>query len=609
MEPLRRMRMALSDVHYIYTLVSDGAKDRFVLYAQDSEDPNPSGLDDQDRVDACNERCPEMQQALGNGHSPGRAAATDQPVLDKWGALLTGWAPILDPQGRQIGVVGVDVDARVYLARLAAARKWALFGLAPAGILIVILGSAFYRIRLRGLAAGLALAEAAWRDNLTGLANRALFMERLQKAVERVRDGEQPLFAVLFLDFDRFKLINDTLGHKAGDELLRQIARRLQGALRVDDSIGDNETDSLVGRLGGDEFLILLNDLNTSTDASLIAERLLEALAPVYRIFGSDVHSTASVGIVTSDQGHANADEAVRNADVAMYEAKRSGRARSVVFDEAMHARITRHGIIETGLRKALGTDELSVVYQPIVELKTGRMVSAEALLRWNHPTLGLISPCEFIPVAEDSGLMVAVGQWVLKEACQALVTWRLLDAHRAPKTVSVNISRAELAMGSRLLDHVRDALSAAGLPPNGLQLEVSEREVVRDPEASLDVLRQLRHLGVSLAMDAFGTGTSPLAILRRYPFDTIKIDRSFVEDVTNHRDVLAVMHAMINLVENLGMSSLAEGVEEPSQVCVLQSLGCRYAQGLYFGEPVTAEKLLGAARPHAVALVPSMAL
>jgi diguanylate cyclase (GGDEF)-like protein len=439
------------------------------------------------------------------------------------------------------------------------------------------------------------LIDTAQRDKLTGLANRAVFMERLANAVVRVRNGEQPLFSVLFLDVDRFKLVNDTLGHRAGDELLRQIARRLQRELRASDAFAGNDTGNVVSRFGGDEFLLLINDLQAARDATKIAERLLNALAPAYVILGSEVHSSASIGIVTSHQGETSAEEVVRNADVAMYEAKHAGRACSVVFNETMHEQLTRHVMIETSLRRAIGSDELYLVYQPIVELATGQMVSAEALVRWNHPALGAITPAEFIPVAEESGLIVALGKWVQREACQALVAWRAQDPARAPRTISVNVSRAELALGRKLLDQLQAMLEQVGLPAECLQLEVTEREVMRNPEMFHELMHDLQELGIKIAMDDFGTGTSSLGLLRSYPFNTIKIDQSFVKDLTTSRDVLAVIHATINLVENLGMASLAEGVEEPAQVAILQSLGCRYAQGYLFSRPKTSELLLDA--------------
>jgi len=439
------------------------------------------------------------------------------------------------------------------------------------------------------------LVDAAQRDKLTGLANRAIFMERLEKAVNRVRDGQQAMLAVLFLDFDRFKLTNDTLGHEGGDELLRQIARRLQRELRASDALSDAETGNVVSRFGGDEFLLLINDLKLASNATRIADRLLEALAPRYEILGSEVLSTASIGIVISDEQYRNAEEIVRDADVAMYEAKRAGRACYMVFSHVMQTRLSRHVTIESDLRRAIGTDQIYLVYQPILERSTGKMVSTEALVRWNHPTLGVISPGEFIPIAEESNLIITLGQWVQRTACQAMATWRMRDPLRAPGTISVNLSRAELTLGDRLLKQVQDTLAEFGLPSDCLQLEVTEREVMRDPETFHTLMHDLQNLGVKIAMDDFGTGTSSLGYLRSYPFDTIKIDGSFLRDLTSSGDVLAVLHATINLVENLGMASLAECVEEPAQAAILQSLGCRYAQGYLFSPPVSAELLMDA--------------
>jgi diguanylate cyclase (GGDEF)-like protein/PAS domain S-box-containing protein len=436
------------------------------------------------------------------------------------------------------------------------------------------------------------LTSAVRLDKLTGLASRTLFMERLQWAIRRVRSGGQP-FAVLFLDFDHFKRINDSLGHEVGDELLRQIGDRLRRALRASDAMSDEFDGNLVARFGGDEFVILLNDARSGADVGKLADRLLNFLAAPYHVGDREVHLTASIGIVTSDHCLESAEAVIRNADVAMYEAKHSGRACSVIFDEAMHTRLTRNVTIESSLRKALGTSQLSLVYQPIIELATGRMASAEALLRWEHPQLGVISPSEFVPIAEESGLIVPMGDWVLQEACRALVRWRREAPDRAPATVSVNISRAELGLGQRLLDRVQMILERAGLPASCLQLEVTEREVMRDPTATHALMLWLRQIGVRLGMDDFGTGTSSLACLRDYPFDIVKIDRSFVRDLSDRRDVLAVIQATITLVENLGMASVAEGVETASQLRILRSLGCRYAQGYYFRKPVPAELLL----------------
>ena len=431
------------------------------------------------------------------------------------------------------------------------------------------------------------MAEAARCDRLTGLANRTLFLERLQQSLDAVRTGHQPTYAVLFLDFDRFKVVNDALGHAAGDEMLRQISKRLRHWLdtvvlpELHDSRG-----SLIARFGGDEFLVLLNTLDNAAAAIAVADSLIVLLRESYVIHGRDVYSTASIGIVTAEQCMDTAEAVVRNADVAMYEAKHAGRACHVLFDEAMHVRLTRRIAIEEGLRRALGTEQLALVYQPVVSLETGRTVAVEALLRWNHPTMGAISPTEFIPVAEESGLIVAIGEWVLQQACRMLADWRISNAESAPLVVSVNVSRAELALGDRLMSRVRDVLADTSLPASCLQLEVTEREVMRDPESSQQLMIALRALGVRLAMDDFGTGTSSLACLRDYPFDVIKIDRSFLRDISTRPDVMALVHATLLLIENLGRETVAEGVENAEQVAALQSLGCRYAQGYYFARP-----------------------
>ena len=605
---LRRMREAVPDIHYLYTLVRDGKDVRFVLDAADPGSKSSSGTPDQSAVwDKYEHDSTTLQIASGSRGQPGKVAADEEPTTDEWGTFMSGMAPLFDAAGRQIGVVGVDVDASNYLRRLEQARNRLLLGLLPAATLSFVFGCTFYRVRLRGLIdahdsytneqrarlAAEALAVAAQTDKLTELATRTVFIERLEAALIRVRQGQQAWVTVLFLDFDRFKLVNDSLGHEAGDALLRSISSRLREYLRAHHQAAAGSEPNLICRFGGDEFLILLNDLREPHDAREVAAQLLAMLARPYSVLGNEVHSTASIGIVGSNSGRENAADLIRNADVAMYEAKRGGRARSVEFDESMRESLERQLLLETALRRAIATQELYLEYQPIVDLATGQQMYVEALLRWCHPTLGNIAPGEFIPIAEDSGLIVEVGRWVRRAACRQMAVWLKCTPAAAPSMVSVNVSRAELALGLPLLEEIEAELQSSGLPPACLQLEVTEREVMRDPQAALHLLQQLRALGVRLAMDDFGSGNSSLSLLRDLPFGAIKIDRSFLQDLYTKREVLAVIQATIQLIENLGMISIAEGVEDSTQVSMLQSLGCHGAQGYYFGQPMSAESVV----------------
>jgi diguanylate cyclase (GGDEF)-like protein len=391
---------------------------------------------------------------------------------------------------------------------------------------------------------------------------------------------------VLFFDFDRFKQVNDTLGHEAGDELLRQIARRLQTALRSGQQHSGNSEGDMLSRFGGDEFLVLVNELRTSDESVSVAERLLNALTPCYPVLGHELHSTASVGIVTTDHCQGGAEEFVRNADVAMYEAKRAGRGCSVVFSEAMHARMARHLTIETSLRRAIGTDQLFLEYAPTVDLQSARRCSVVAIPRWNHPTLGSIGSSEFFPIAEKCGLVVALGQWALEEACKAMARWRVQNAQEAPDTVSLRICSSEISSGDKFVEHVRGALGRCRLSPGHLQLELSERDVMRDRNEVGKLVEKLHQLGVKLALNEFGAGHSSLSVLRGVPLDTVKIDRSHLAELHGNHAGLAVVSATLTLIRNLGMISVAEGVENATQLGILQSLGCHCGQGPIFGAP-----------------------
>jgi diguanylate cyclase (GGDEF)-like protein len=425
-------------------------------------------------------------------------------------------------------------------------------------------------------------------------------LERLQQHCDRSSVEPGFCFAVLFLDFDRFKLVNDTLGHEAGDELLVALSQRLNIELATAYASKDCG-GSFVARFGGDEFVYVAAGIDGINEVRVIADRLQSALSAPYTLVGQTFQSSTSIGIAMGGFAAGGPHELLRNADTAMYEAKRAGRGNVVLFDVAMHDRLTRALRIEAGLRLALQRNEMTVLYQPIVDLGTGEMVSAEALLRWDHAECGKVSPEEFIPIAEETGLIVPIGEWVLQQACLQWSRWQSEDSRIAPASVSVNLSRRQIVLGNQLLVAVRAALDQAGMPACALQLELTERDVMKDPDGARESLLGLSAIGVQLAMDDFGTGTSSLGCLRDYPFNAIKIDKSFVMDLSRDPHVLAVAHATVNVIENLAMASVAEGVEVSQQVVMLQAMGCRFGQGYLFGRPVPGERLLSAMSANSI--------
>jgi diguanylate cyclase (GGDEF)-like protein/PAS domain S-box-containing protein len=435
------------------------------------------------------------------------------------------------------------------------------------------------------------LRHSARTDALTGLPNRAVLLERVQRAIEHARRHPGYGFAVMFLDFDRFKQINDTLGHAVGDELLRQIARRIEDTLRPGDAVARVPSElQTAARVGGDEFAVLLEGVRDAESARHIAERLLGVLAEPYPIGAHAVQSSASIGLVTSDGAAAGAEEMLRDADTAMYEAKRSGRGRCLVFDRSMHDRVVQALEIEHDLRRALREDELFVVYQPVVELATGAMAAVEALVRWRHPVLGLMPPGRFIGVAEEAGLIDAIGERVLESACRQFVRWRVELGARAPRQLAVNLSRAQLTIPG-FANEVRAVLERHAMAPGELQLEITESLAAQDERVQL-ALRELKTLGVRLALDDFGTGYSSLACLHQLPVDTVKIDRSFVmhaETVEYHR---VLIEATIRVAQTLGMTTVAEGIETAGQAALMEQLRCHRGQGFLFARPLAADEL-----------------
>jgi diguanylate cyclase (GGDEF)-like protein len=430
----------------------------------------------------------------------------------------------------------------------------------------------------------------AVHDPLTDLPNRAEFMNQLRSAIERTAGGKNGKIAVLFLDLDRFKIVNDSLGHIVGDKLLVTIAERLKTCVRPGD---------VVARLGGDEFTILLNRTGGARDVVKVAERLQRKLSVPFKIDNYEVFTTASVGIVIGDGRRREPEEFLRDADAAMYRAKEKGKARFEVFDAEMHVRNMNLLRIENDLRHAVERSEFVLHFQPVVSLDDGFIQEFEALIRWQHPQQGLIAPDEFVNVAEETGLIIPIGKWVLEDACRQIAEWQ--EECSYPLSVSVNLSARQLVHPS-LTDDVLNVLESTGLQPNQLKLEVTESTVMEHAENALGVLSELSKRGVALSTDDFGTGYSSLSYLQRFPFSRMKIDRSFMTTLSADKKSAAIVKTILMLGENLGMEVVAEGVETEAQLQLLRTLGCRLGQGFLFSKPVDAnlarELLLGAKIP-----------
>jgi diguanylate cyclase (GGDEF)-like protein len=435
------------------------------------------------------------------------------------------------------------------------------------------------------------LRRAATHDELTGLPNRALLHDRLVQALELSHRHPELQVALLFVDLDRFKAVNDTLGHAAGDKLLQTIAARLARVLRNTDTVSlSGPCASTAARLGGDEFCILLTGLHSPQEAAAVAQRILSALGDPYDLDGRTVQTSASIGIACSATGYTRAADMVRDADNAMYTAKAAGAGRCVLFDRTMHEEAMERLTTEADLRASIELQQLRSFYQPIVSLVTGDIIGLEALVRWNHPTRGLIAPRDFLRIAEENGFINPLGLWVLEESCRQLARWRQLR-HGEHLTISVNISPRQLADPQFPLQ-VENALAAAGLPPDALILELTEAAVVGGVAAISPLLERFRALGVRIHLDDFGTGHSSLSLLHSLPLDGLKIDRSFVVHATGGRRYAAILHAIMQLVNNLDLQAVGEGVESMEQVALLQSLGCTTAQGYLFSPPQPTEAI-----------------
>jgi diguanylate cyclase (GGDEF)-like protein/PAS domain S-box-containing protein len=424
----------------------------------------------------------------------------------------------------------------------------------------------------------LRISYLAQHDNLTDLPNRVLLNDRLTQAMALAHRHRRKL-AVLFLDGDRFKHINDSLGHVIGDRLLQSVAQRLINCVRRSDT---------VSRQGGDEFVILLSEVTHPQDAAVSAEKILLAMSAPHRIGQHDVHLTMSIGIVTYPDDGTDAETLVRNADFAMYHAKNSGRNNYQFFKPDMNVRAVERQSLENGLRDAIERKEFVLHYQPKMNLETGTIIGVEALIRWHHPERGLVPPVHFIPIAEECGFIVPIGQWVLREACHQARAWQ--DSGLRPMRIAVNVSAVELR-AKEFVAGVNDILTESGLDPRYLELELTETFLMQDAKSTVAVLRALKGMGVQLALDDFGTGYSSLSYLKRFPIDTLKIDQSFVRDLTTDADDASIVTAVISMGKSLHMGVVAEGVETREQLAFLREQSCPEGQGYYFSRPVAAEE------------------
>ncbi len=427
------------------------------------------------------------------------------------------------------------------------------------------------------------LRHDSQHDPLTGLPNRAVFLKRLGDASLRARRGVEGIFAVLFLDLDDFKLVNDSMGHHVGDEVLVQVARRIESSVRAGD---------IVARLGGDEFAILLEHVADPSEPAVVAERVQQAIQAPMVISGYDWTATASIGVVLSSSANEQPEYLLRSADMAMYRAKHQGRARFELYDRGQHAQALSRLQTESDLRRAVEREEFMLHYQPLMSMHSGRVVGVEALVRWKHRERGLIPPNNFIPVAEETGLIVQIGRWVLQNAINDVAELERQGAIPNDFTLAVNLSTKEFAQAD-LVKVVSNALRLSGLKPSRLNLEITESVIFTQQATAMDTVAELKKLGVHIHIDDFGTGYSSLSYLQRLPVDAIKIDRSFVRTIEQEARSRHVVKSLVSLAGGIGLETVAEGVSTLAQLELLREMGCTYGQGFYFSRPVTTDDLV----------------
>ncbi len=416
-------------------------------------------------------------------------------------------------------------------------------------------------------------------DSLTGLANRTLFRERLDRALIRAKRSQSQV-AILYIDLDRFKQINDTLGHEVGDDILVDISKRLTTCIRQDDT---------VARLGGDEFMLMLENINSQNDAALIAKKIIDVLVKPCMANGRELFITPSIGITIFPNDHMEANELLKNADAAMYRAKEKGRNRFQFYTEGMNQDSLQRMDMEASLRRALDNNEFVLHYQPKFDIKTQALTGAEALIRWNHPKMGMVPPFDFIPLAEETGLIVPIGEWVIKEACRNMQTWKLQGYD--PIRIAVNLSPRQFYQ-SEIVDMILDCLIEHEVKPNEFEVEITEGLLMEDTETTISLLNKLKVWGLHISIDDFGTGYCSLGYLKNFPIDTLKIDRSFVKDIMTEPDDAAITQAIIALAHTLRLSVTAEGIETEDQLKFLKQHNCNEGQGYLYSKPIPAEEL-----------------
>ena len=429
------------------------------------------------------------------------------------------------------------------------------------------------------------LIHDALHDGLTGLPNRTLLMERINFAIQHAKHNPGYLFAVLFIDLDRFKIINDSMGHSIGDKLLIAIAKLLQEDLRESDT---------VARLGGDEFVILLSDIQDLTDATLVGDRIQKKLSLPLTLENQTIYTGASIGIALSLTGYQNSSQILRDADMAMYRAKKKGKACCEVFYEDMYLQTLKQLELERDLRAAIKNQEFDLYYQPIISLKDNTLAGFETLIRWQHPQHGFISPGDFIPVAEDTGLIVPIGNWVLSKACQQLATWQkqyVTMPKIAELKINVNVASQQF-QEPNFVEKLDKVLSSDGLDPNCLKLEITERILLDSQQNTNNTLSEIKKRQITLSIDDFGTGYSSFSYLKRLPIDSLKIDRSFVDGINSDSESLEIVKTIISLAHIIGMDAVAEGIETKEQLKKLKALGCEYGQGYLFAKPLPAKTI-----------------